>query len=93
VDDGVRLADRARRGGRDERYRVTVADGFSDRRAVGTIRHRLAYPHGPEVVADAGLTRDWDRDELPIRVILAVTESAGPVFDRTWELPVPRDLL
>jgi len=37
--------------------------------------------------------RDWDRDELPIRVTLAVTEGAGPVFDRTWELPVPRDLL
>jgi len=72
---------------------VTVADGFSDCRAVGTVRHRLAYPHGPEVVADAGLTRDWDRDELPIRVTLAVTEGAGPVFDRTWELPVPRDLL
>jgi hypothetical protein len=93
VDDGVRLADRARRGGRDARYRVTVADGFSDRRAVGTVRHRLAYPHGPEVVADAGLTRDWDRDELPIRVTRAVTESAGPVFDRTCELPVPRDVL
>jgi hypothetical protein len=77
----------------DARYRVTVADGFADCRADGTIRYRLAYPHGPEVVADAGLTLDSDGDELRIRVTLAVTEDGGPVFDRTWELAVPRDLL
>jgi hypothetical protein len=77
----------------DARYRVTVADGFADCRAAGTIRYRLAYPHGPEVVADAGMTLDSDRDELRIRVTLAVTEDGGPVFDRTWELAVPRDLL
>ena len=77
----------------DARYRVTVADGFADCRAAGTIRYRLAYPHGPEVVADASLMLDSDRDELRIRVTLAVTEDGGPVFDRTWELAVPRDLL
>jgi putative CocE/NonD family hydrolase len=77
----------------DARYRVTVADGFAECRADGTIRYRLAYPHGPEVVADAGLTLDSDRDELRIRVTLAVTEDNGPVFDRTWELAMPRDLL
>jgi hypothetical protein len=77
----------------DARYRVTVADEFADCRADGTIRYRLAYPQGPEVVADASLTLDSDRDELRLRVTLAVTEDGGQVFDRTWELAVPRDLL
>jgi hypothetical protein len=77
----------------DACYRVTVADGFADCRADGTIRYRLAYPHGPEIVADASLALESDRDELRLHVVLAVTEDGGPVLDRTWELAVPRDLL
>jgi hypothetical protein len=77
----------------DARYRLTVDDGFADCRAEGSIRYRLAYPRGPEIMADASLTLRSDRDELRLHVALAVTEDGGSVFDRTWDLAVARDLL
>ena len=77
----------------DARYRLTVADTFADCRAAGSIRYRLAYPHGPEVVADASLALESDREAIRLHVALAVTEDGEPVFERTWELAVPRDLL
>ena len=77
----------------DARYRLTVADTFADCRAAGSIRYRLAYAHGPEVVADASLALDSDREALRLHVALAVSEDGEPVFERTWKLAVPRDLL
>jgi hypothetical protein len=77
----------------DSRYRLTVADGFSDCRAEGAILYRLSYPGGPLIVAEAGLVLESDRDDLRLRVTLAVREDDRPVFDRTWELAAARDLL
>ncbi len=77
----------------DARYRLTVADGFAACRAHGTIRYRLAYPNGPDIGVDARLTLDSDRDEMRLQMGLGVTEDGEPVFDRTWNLAVPRDLL
>jgi len=70
-----------------------VGDGFADCRAEGSIQYRLAYPNGPEIMADASLALRSDRDELRLHVALVVTEDGGPVFERTWDLAVPRDLL
>jgi hypothetical protein len=72
---------------------VTVADGFSDCRAEGAILYRLSYPGGPLIVTEAGLVLESDRDDLRLRVTLAVREDDRPVFDRTWELAAARDLL
>jgi hypothetical protein len=77
----------------DSRYRLTVADGYSDCRAEGSILYRLTYPDGPAIVAEAGLVLESDRDDLRLRVALAVREDDSPVFERAWELAVPRDLL
>ena len=77
----------------DARYRLTVADTFADCRAAGSIRYRLAYPHGPEVVADASMALESDCEAIRLHVALAVAEDGEPVFERTWELAVPRDLL
>jgi hypothetical protein len=77
----------------DARARLTVGDGFADCRAEGSIQYRLAYPNGPEIVADASLALRSDRDELRLHVALVVTEDGGPIFERTWDLAVPRDLL
>jgi predicted acyl esterase len=77
----------------DARYRLSVADTFAACRAEGTITYRLAYPGGPEIVADARLSIESDAVELRLHVALAVTEDGSPVFDRTWEAAAPRDLL
>ena len=77
----------------DARYRLTVADLFADCRAAGSIRYRLAYAHGPDIVADASLALESDREVLRLHVALAVSEDGGPVFERAWDLAVPRDLL
>ena len=45
------------------------------------------------IVAEAGLVLESDRDDLRLRVTLAVREDDRPVFDRTWELAAARDLL
>jgi hypothetical protein len=34
-----------------------------------------------------------DREAIRLHVALAVAEDGEPVFERTWELAVPRDLL
>jgi len=77
----------------ESRYRLTVADGFSGCRAEGAILYRLSYPGGSLIVAEAGLVLESDRDDLRLRVALAVKEDDSPVFERTWELAVVRDLL
>ena len=77
----------------DARYRLTVADSFGDCRAEGTIVYRLAYPHGPDVIADAGLILESGPEEMRLHVELAVSEDGAPVFARSWDLAMPRDLL
>jgi hypothetical protein len=77
----------------DARSRMSVADTFGACRAEGTISYRLAYPDGPEIVADASLSLESDGEHLRLHVTLAVTEDGAPVFDRTWEQTAPRDLL
>jgi putative CocE/NonD family hydrolase len=77
----------------DERFRLTVADTFADCRALGSITYRLEYPRGPNVVADAAMALESDGQELRLHVALAVSEDGERIFDRTWDLGVPRDLL
>lgn len=77
----------------DARYRMSVADTFAACRAEGTITYRLAYPGGPEIVANGTLSIESDGEGLRLHLALSVTQDGSPVFDRTWEAAAPRDLL
>lgn len=76
----------------DERFRVVASDDWAHASAEGSAAYRVAWPGGPTVTADGRLSVASDSEAFTVRVEVRATEAGAPVFERSWEERIPRDL-
>ena len=79
--------------GSEERYRIVAGDDWATCVAEGRTLYRVIYPDGRQVTADGSLVVGSTAADFAIRIDLSVAEDGSPVFERTWEERIPRDLV
>jgi predicted acyl esterase len=79
--------------GSEERYRIVAGDDWATCVAEGRTLYRVVYPDGRQITADGSLVVRSTGADFEVRIDLSVAEDASPVFERTWEERIPRDLV